>query len=150
MHGRHDVLDAHAVVQIGRADGTVLEAVAAPVPRELPLGTGQGIQGLLDGPVTDGVHRALETLPVGTCYKIVKPFLVPIQNAAVLVLRSVGLARVGAYPRASDPVLRACANNRSNWLANACRSRGLKGDGPPVFTPLWRNSSMTWRIVKYS
>jgi hypothetical protein len=67
LHGRHDVLDAHAVAQIGRADGTVLDAVAAPVPRELPLGTGQGIQGLLDGPVADGVHRALETLPVGTC-----------------------------------------------------------------------------------
>jgi hypothetical protein len=67
LDGRHDVLDAHAVAQIGRADGTVLNAVADPVPRELPLGTGQGIQGLLDGPVADGVHRALETLPVGTC-----------------------------------------------------------------------------------
>ena len=63
---RHDVLRAHQVLEIGRADGAVLNAVAQSFTGILPLGRGHGVQRLLDGAVPDGVDGAVEALPMCT------------------------------------------------------------------------------------
>jgi hypothetical protein len=93
LHGRHDVLCAHAVAEIGRTDGAVFDAMAQPLTRTLALGPDQSVQGLLDGAVADGVDGALETLPVCASQEIVEPFLIPVEDATVLAVRGVGLAR---------------------------------------------------------
>jgi hypothetical protein len=70
LHGRHDVLGAHAVLEIRRADGTVLDAVAQPLAGILALSPGHSVQCLLDGAVAGGVHRVLKALPVHTTEEI--------------------------------------------------------------------------------
>jgi hypothetical protein len=87
------VLRTYPVAQIRRADGAVLDAVAQPLARKLALGADQGVQRLLDGAIADGMDGTLETLSVCTPEEMVEPLLVPIEDAAVLAIRGIGLAR---------------------------------------------------------
>jgi hypothetical protein len=43
LHGRYDLLFAHPVAEIGRADGAVLDAVAQPLTRKFALSAGHSI-----------------------------------------------------------------------------------------------------------
>ena len=59
MHGGHELLDAHAAAQTGRAEGARLATMPQPLARRLALGAGQGVQGLLDGAIAGGRTRAI-------------------------------------------------------------------------------------------
>jgi hypothetical protein len=77
------VLRPHPVLQIGRADGAVLDAVAPSLTRVFALSPGHGVQRVLDSAVADGVHRALKALPVRAANEIIASTLVPVEDAAV-------------------------------------------------------------------
>jgi hypothetical protein len=76
----------------------VLDAMTQALPRELALGAPRRVQGLLDGPIAHRVHRALEALTMRATDEVVEVVLRPVEDAAVLTVGGIWLARRGGRP----------------------------------------------------